>query len=384
MLFNTCPCNPVEASLSRRGLLCAGGAGFVAALIATLAGASRTARAQGLDGRVPEVERLSVRIVIDNRVVHFVPSEKRDDLAVERRLGPNLSPDAPPKTDLLAEFGLAMHAESRREGETRNVLIDFGYTPETLLNNMAILKIDPSSLDALVLSHGHYDHFGGMVGFLAANRGKLKPKLPLFVGGEDCFCTRENIFGQFGALDRHAILESGLSLMMPEGPAVIAGHAFTTGTIAQVSAEKPLRPTREKVGVVNGFGCFPDKMPPAKNTGTFVPDDFQHEIATCFVVRGRGLVVLTSCSHRGVINTIRQAQAASGVQKVHAVIGGFHIVPPLDDAYIAQIIATFKEINPDYLIPGHCSGDRFYDLAREALGDRVIHSAVGMRFVFAA
>jgi 7,8-dihydropterin-6-yl-methyl-4-(beta-D-ribofuranosyl)aminobenzene 5'-phosphate synthase len=247
---------------------------------------------------------------------------------------------------------------------------------------LAILKIDPSTLDALILSHGHYDHFGGMVGFLAANKNKLKAKLPLFVGGEDCFCTRENIFGQFGALDRHAIVESGLSLMMAEKPAIIAGHAFTSGKIAQVSTEKPLLPTKEKIGIANGFGCFPDKMSPAKNTGTFIPDDFEHEIATRFVVRGKGLVVLTSCSHRGVINTIRQAQAVSGIQKVHAVIGGFHIVPPLDDAYVANVVTTLRDISPDYLIPGHCSGDRFFDLAREALGDKVIRSAVGTRFIF--
>ena len=69
---------------------------------------------------------------------------------------------------------------------------------------------------------------------------------------------------------------------------------------------------------------------------------------------------------------------------MHAVIGGFHIVPPLDDTYIHHVIATFQEINPDYLIPGHCSGDRFYDLARDAMGDKVVHSAVGMRLVFAA
>jgi 7,8-dihydropterin-6-yl-methyl-4-(beta-D-ribofuranosyl)aminobenzene 5'-phosphate synthase len=99
-------------------------------------------------------------------------------------------------------------------------------------------------------------------------------------------------------------------------------------------------------------------------------------------VKGKGLVVLTSCSHRGVINTIRQAQAASGVQRVHAVIGGFHIVPPLDDTYIRDVLVTMKEINPDYLIPGHCSGERFYDLARQELGDKVIHSVVGSRIVF--
>jgi len=145
-----------------------------------------------------------------------------------------------------------------------------------------------------------------------------------------------------------------------------------------------LRGTREKIGIVNGFGCFPDKVEPAKNTGTFIPDDFEHEIATNFLLKEKRLVVLTSCSHRGVINTIRQAQAASGISKVHAVIGGFHIVPPLDDNYIHQVIAALREIGPDYLVLAHCCGERFYDLARAELPDKVIRSAVGTRFAFGA
>src|SRR5437660_1741534 len=152
----------------------------------------------------------------------------------------------------------------------------------------------------------------------------------------------------------------------------------------RAASKKPLRPSSEKVGIVNGFGCFPDKVRAEKNTGSFIVDDFEHEIGTSFVVKGKGLVVLTSCSHRGVINTIRQAQAASGTQKVHAVIGGFHIVPPLTDEYSHQIIATLKEMNPDYLVPGHCAGERFYDLVRAEMPDKVIHSAVGARFIFAA
>jgi 7,8-dihydropterin-6-yl-methyl-4-(beta-D-ribofuranosyl)aminobenzene 5'-phosphate synthase len=277
-----------------------------------------------------------------------------------------------------------MHAESQRGGETRHVLVDFGYTSEVLLNNMAILKIDPSLFDAMVLSHGHYDHFGGMVGFLAANKESLKRKLPFFVGGEDAFCLRKNPGGNFGAIDRRAIMDADLALMMAEGPAIVADHAFTSGRIGQVSFEKPLLPTQEIVGIFDGFGCFPEKMPPEKNVGQYIPDDFDHELATIYLVRGKGLVVLTSCSHRGVINAVRQAQKVSGIDKVHAVIGGFHIVPPLDDDYIRRTVAEFQDINPDYLIPAHCTGDRFYDLARAAMGEKVIHSAVGTRFIFEA
>jgi len=380
MLFNVCNCVPATSSLAAV-TLCAGGAGFVSAVIATLAAGAKTAPAKTLRGAVPVVDRLAVRMVTDNIVIQFVPTEKRDGLTIERRSG-NTVPDKPPRTILNGEWGLAMYAESQAGNETRHLLIDFGYTPEVLLNNMAILKIDPALFDAMVLSHGHYDHFGGMVGFLNANKGKLKPKLPFYVGGEDCFCLRRNPGGNFGALDRKAILDADLTLMMASEPAIVADHAFTTGRIGETSFEQPLRTTTEIVGIFDGFGCFPEKMPAAKNTGTYIPDDFDHEIGTNYLIKDKGLVVLTSCSHRGVINTVRQAMAASGIEKVHAVIGGFHVVPPLGDDYINRTIGEFKEIDPDYLIVGHCTGDRFYDLARAALGEKVIHSAVGTRFVF--
>ena len=382
MLFGGCNCVPGSSLLSAYGSLCAGGAGFVSAMIGAMVASARTADAPKLGREVPEVDRLAVRMVTDNVVIQFVPSETRAGVGIERRTRSNTFEDAPPRTALNGEWGLAMHAQSHRGGEERNVLIDFGYTPEVLLNNLSILQIDPSAFDALVLSHGHYDHFGGMVGFLKANKGRLKRDLPFFIGGEDAFCIRRNAGGQFGALDRKAILDAELMLMMSEGPAVVADHAFTTGRIGQTSFEKPLQPSQEIVGIFDGMGCFPDKMPAAKNTGTYIPDDFDHEIGTAYMVKGKGLVVLTSCSHRGVINTVKQAQEASGIDKVHAVIGGFHIVPPLDDDYIRQTVDAFKQIDPDILIPAHCTGDRFYDLAREAMGDKVVHSAVGTRFVF--
>jgi 7,8-dihydropterin-6-yl-methyl-4-(beta-D-ribofuranosyl)aminobenzene 5'-phosphate synthase len=379
MLFNVCACGSALAASS----LCAGGSGFVTAMMAALAAAKRTAPAKTLRADVPEVDRVAVRIVTDNLTQLFVPEETRDGLAIERRV-PHSYPDRPPRYILNAEWGLSLHAQSFAGDEERNVLIDFGFTPEVLNNNMDIIGVDPSTFDAMVLSHGHYDHFGGMVGFLEKHGRALKKNIPFCCGGEDTFCLRRNPGGNFGALDRKAILDSGITLMMASEPALVADHAFTTGRIGQVSFETPLRPTTEIVGIFDGFGCFPDKMPAEKNTGSYIPDDFDHEIATVYNVKGCGLVVLTSCSHRGVINTVRAAMAASGIDQVLAVIGGFHIVPPLDDDYIRQAIEEFRAIDPAYIIVGHCTGDRFYDLARAALGDKVIHSAVGTRFVFSA
>jgi 7,8-dihydropterin-6-yl-methyl-4-(beta-D-ribofuranosyl)aminobenzene 5'-phosphate synthase len=93
------------------------------------------------------VDSLAVRIVTDNQLIKFIPTEKRDGLTIERNPGGNLSKDAPPSVELIGEWGLSMHAQSRRGNEVRNTLIDFGYQSQTLLNNMSILKIDPTSID---------------------------------------------------------------------------------------------------------------------------------------------------------------------------------------------------------------------------------------------
>jgi 7,8-dihydropterin-6-yl-methyl-4-(beta-D-ribofuranosyl)aminobenzene 5'-phosphate synthase len=91
--------------------------------------------------------------------------------------------------------------------------------------------------------------------------------------------------------------------------------------------------------------------------------------------------MLCSCSHRGVVNAIKQAQAASGVAKVHAVIGGFHLAPYKED-YVRDTVAELKKINLDYVIPLHCSGELFYEIARAEMPTKLLRSYTGTRFVF--
>ena len=374
-----------ESGLGRRDVLCSGGSALFSSLVAALLGGASPVRAQTISGNVPEVDRATIRVVTDNYHFALSPSGKIGDVMVER-IGFPLS-DKPPEKVLLSEFGLSMHLETQRANDTRSVLIDFGYSSPTLLNNLDILGIDPAKLDAMVLSHGHYDHFGGMVGFLAATQGKRKPKLPLYIGGEECFCSRQFTAGpmplNFGALDRKAITEANLTVTTAEVPSMIADHAFVTGHIPRATFERVLSPTRMKVGIDNGLGCFPDKMPPDRRSIDWAPDEFDHEIATCVNVKGRGLVVTTSCGHRGVANAVKQAIAASGVQKVHAVVGGFHLAPHKED-YLRQTLKEMIDLDVDYIVPMHCTGEPFYEMLKAELPKKVIRSYTGTKLVFGA
>lgn len=374
-----------EHALDRRSMLCGGGSTMLATIIATLLGQSRPARAATLAAAPPEVDRVSVRSVVDSYQIAVAPSERVAGVEIQR-FGWALT-NAPPSKALVSEFGLSLHIESQRGSEVRNVLLDFGFTAEALLNNMSLLGIDPGDLDALVLSHGHYDHFGGLVGLLRQSKGKLKAKLPFYVGGEECFCWREwtapPLAGNFGALDRRALEAADVVVTFAEGAGVIADHAFTAGQIHLETFEKVLSPTEMRIGINQGIGCYPETFTEEERKLATIPDKFRHEIATVYNLKGHGLVVLTSCSHRGVVNAIKAAQSASGVQKVHAVIGGFHLAPHKED-YVRETVFALKDIDPNYIIPMHCTGEPFYEIARKEMPEKVLRAYTGTRFVFHA
>jgi 7,8-dihydropterin-6-yl-methyl-4-(beta-D-ribofuranosyl)aminobenzene 5'-phosphate synthase len=115
--------------------------------------------------------------------------------------------------------------------------------------------------------------------------------------------------------------------------------------------------------------------------GDLVPDQVLGEIATVYNVRDRGLVIISSCGHSGIINTVRHVQAVTGIQKVHAIVGGIHLAAA-PDAIVNKTVDGFQQIQPDYFVPMHCTG--FYPAAmvEHALPRRVLAPSSGTRFVF--
>jgi 7,8-dihydropterin-6-yl-methyl-4-(beta-D-ribofuranosyl)aminobenzene 5'-phosphate synthase len=84
-----------------------------------------------------------------------------------------------------------------------------------------------------------------------------------------------------------------------------------------------------------------------------------------------------------VVNVVKQAQVVSGVDKVHAVMGGFHLTPYKGD-YVREVVQSLKELDPDYIVPMHCTGEPFYEIAKAEMPGKVLRSFTGTRFVFSS
>ncbi len=126
----------------------------------------------------------------------------------------------------------------------------------------------------------------------------------------------------------------------------------------------------------NGAGCDWSHYLPAEMEGKIVPDEHIHEHATCFNLKDKGLIVISSCGHVGIVNSVRQAMEVSGVSKVHAIMGGFHLGPAPAD-YLTQVVAEIGKLNPDVLIPMHCSGLNFTQEAQRQMPGKVLATTTG-------
>ena len=332
---------------------------------------------------VPVVDRLAIRVLVDGFQDNFLPGQKANGVEITRPPRP-----ANVLRALHNQFGLSLLLESERAGDQRTVMLDFGYTPEALLNNIELLAVDPRKITALVMSHGHFDHLGGLMGFIDKYRNVLPENLPLYAGGEDNFCRRHlpspgGPLAEWGTIDRRELAARRVTTVLAENPTVVTGHAFTTGKIQRTSIERVLPNTMVEFSNRDGLGCDASHYTSAELQGKIVPDEHIHEHATCFNVKDRGLVVITSCGHAGIINTVRQAREVSGVQKLHALVGGMHL-GPAPAPYLEQVVRELKSLEPDVVVPMHCSGLNFAQIMREQMPDKLLISTTGSRVAFGA
>lgn len=323
----------------------------------------------------PVVDRLAVRVVVDSAYERFLPAATHPFVTIEH-VGKIAGRQM---TTLAAEWGLSLHLESAGEGARSQYLLDFGYTPEILNRNFDLLDIDPARIDGLILSHAHRDHYGGLDGFVGHHRNRMRDDLAFYIGGEGIFRERwvKDAGGEmvsWGAPNRIWLTAQKVTPVCCETPRALEG-AFSTGYIERTGFEK-----------VTGGSMIEsieseDHFSEEERRGKLVKDEHPEEHGTCYIVKGRGLVVISSCGHTGIINTVRTAMAVTNVDRLHAVIGGFHLgTAPLD--YIEHTIDALQALAPDVVVPMHCSGANFIEAMRRRMPDELVTTNVGSRFTF--
>ena len=251
-------------------------------------------------------------------------------------------------------------------------MFDYGLDAQGVQKNMDVLGIDVSKAVGFGLSHGHFDHWTGLAQLLTMNRSKIQKGVPFYVG-EEAFERRYSFVPgtsnrlDIGRLSRSEIEALGLlSVVEVKRPTEVMPGGYFSGNVER-------RTEYEKV---------PPYLLIQKDEAVVV-DAFPGEQAMVFHVKDRGLVIVSGCAHAGIINTVKHIQKITGIDKVHAVIGGFHLVnaPP---EVIQRTIADLKAINPDWVVPAHCTGFEATKVFSEAMPDRFILNTAGTKYTFGA
>jgi 7,8-dihydropterin-6-yl-methyl-4-(beta-D-ribofuranosyl)aminobenzene 5'-phosphate synthase len=363
--------------------------GAVAGGTILLGGAGRFGSSLDAPREIPTADRLVLTNLVDNVYDIFAKGGKIGNLTITRNSLP-----FPYGSDvsLLSEHGLAFHLQSFRGPEEKQILLDFALTPGTLTNNFKGLKVDPAKAEALIISHGHVDHYGGLLDVAKNLHEQRKTGLTLYAGGRDTFCHRWVVQPDgkkidYGELKRDELEARGLNVVLAEEPTVVAGHALTSGHIARITDFEMSPPSARLEAGPTGSACDatfhfpPGTVKMEAKPGDLVKDIFWGEHATAYNVKDRGLIVISSCGHAGIINSVRQLQKSTGIEKVHAVVGGWHLAP-YPDELIAKTVAAMKEINPDYIIPMHCTGFRTIMAVQRDMPEKLIMPSTGTSVVF--
>lgn len=319
------------------------------------------------------VKGATVTVVVDNLAGMLAPST--DD--VKRYAGGTL----------VAEHGFCALIDL--PDPPLRLLWDAGATESAVLENLRRMEIDPGSIDVIALSHGHWDHVAGVSAVLRAACGPPDPRMfPAGATDEELlrygrprtipvivhpaafrerwsFLKDGRRYGPICAVNRAEWEALGAEIVESEGPYRIAGGCWTTGYVPRESFETAGRSREMRF----------------RDGDRFLPDDIEEDQSVVLHVEGKGLVVVAGCAHAGIVNTVRYARRLSGIDRVHAVLGGFHLGRATGED-IERTVDAIAEMGPAMVVPSHCTGFAAMRRFAERMPEAFVLGTVGTTYSF--
>ncbi|HEY9206972.1 MAG TPA: MBL fold metallo-hydrolase [Candidatus Methanoperedens sp.] len=303
-----------------------------------------------------KADKLEVTVLVDNYT----------DVLLIQSTDTVKRPETPPPNLPLAEHGLSYLLKVCAGSEEHVVLMDAGVSTTCLSHNADVLNANLSKVESVIISHGHFDHFGALVEFL---KGAAK-EISLVLHPDAFLKRRLNIPGMgvvdLPALDEADLKKTGVMIHKAKEASTLASDMIiVSGEVQRVTDFEKGFPWAE-----------------AKIDGKWVVDPFYDDQGIAVNVKNRGLVVIGGCSHAGIINTVKHFQKVARTSKVHAVLGGFHLTGPIFEPIIGPTITEMKKIAPDFVVPMHCTGWKAINQFAMEMPEQFILNTVGTTYVF--
>ncbi len=314
------------------------------------------------------VDSVVVTTLMDNVTDIFMP-----DQGPARRAGPaggsrpaatmagGQAPDV-----LIAEHGFSVLVTVAKAGREHRFLFDAGTSPDGVVTNMSRLDIDPGSIEAIVCSHGHFDHTTGLDGLI---RVLGRTSMPVLIHPHFWRRRRIALPGreplEIPTTSRRALTGAGFDIIEEQQPSFLFERSvLVTGEVPRTTGYEP---------------GFPPQQ--AWLDGSWQADPLVLDDQALIVnVTGKGLVVLTGCGHAGVVNIARYARRLTGGQPLYALLGGFHLNGPLFEPLIPRVLDDLAAMNPGVLVPAHCTGWRAQHAMSARFPAAYIPNTVGSSF----
>ena len=316
-----------------------------------------------------EAERLEILVIVDNvlDMLSSTPRFVQRETQVLRRFGMTRTAG---ECLCCASHGLSLLITAHGPGGPRTMLFDGGPVDMSMARNAPRLGVNFAAIDAMMLSHGHWDHAGGLPQALSMlPEGK---RVPLYLH-PGMFAERGMRQSDGGVLPMDPVPTPAGWAAMGADPVVSADPLSVLDGLFQISGEIP-RVTDYERGL-------PGQVARADENAAWVADELlMDERFLAVRLKGKGLVIFSACSHAGVVNVLHEARRLFPGEKLHAVMGGFHLSGE-NEALIPQTVRDLGGFGLDLIIPAHCTGWRAVNALERAYGEpMVVPAAVGKLF----